>query len=324
MLSVNCYCCNTSIPLTAAALMGTTSISSTPNQALSRSLRRLAKHGFDLNGCLFRLWQQLGLSGNLLFNLRNKVREDADVQGALLAAVNCCSIPTGSSRCNILALVWPQGKRPLELRALSLMLHEVQECLFAVVHPSAPSSSDWEQRQRMPQTLDGVNREQHQLLQAACWVLPELLLRTTLQAVPGEPLFAAEAAAAATWAVKCWHDPSMLEAGIAAAAARAADAVAAAAAEGAADPAAAAAAARATAAAGTSAADAKAVQHQLLPELLDCWLELMQQLLLQQYISEHQLAALLQQQWPNYPQQKQAAQQLLTTLIFNDLPGLLW
>jgi hypothetical protein len=286
----------------------------------------LDKHGFDLNGCLFRLWRQLGLIGNLLFNLPNTIRADTDVQDALLAAVNCCSIPIGSSRCTILALVWPQGKRPLALRALSLMLHEVQECLFAMVHPSALSSSDWEQRQRMPQTLEGLNREQQQLLQAACWVLPELLLRTTLQAVPGEPLFAAEAAAAATWAMKCWHDPSMMEAGVAAAAARAGDAAAAAAAEGAADPAAAAAAARATAAAGaasTAAADGKAVQQQL-PELLDCWLELMQQLLLQKYISEHQLEALLQQQWPNYPHQKQAAQQLLPTLTFTGMPGLLF
>jgi hypothetical protein len=172
----------------------------------------LDKHGFDLNGCLFRLWRQLGLSGNLLFNLRNKIREDADVQDALLAAVNSCSIPTDSSRCTILALVWPQGKRPLMLRTLSLMLYEVQECLFATVHPTALSSSDWEQRQRMPGSLEGLNREQQQLLQAACWVLPELLLRTALQAVPGEPLFAAEAAAAAAWAVKCWHDPSMTEA----------------------------------------------------------------------------------------------------------------
>jgi hypothetical protein len=90
--------------------------------------------------------------------------------------------------------------------------------------------------------------------------------------------------------------------------------------------AAAAAAARATAAAaaGTAAADEEAVQQLLLPELLDCWLELMHQLLLQKYVSKRQLEALLQQQWPNYPHQKQAAQQLLPTLMYTGLPGLLF
>jgi hypothetical protein len=165
------------------------------------------------------------------------------------------------------------------------MLYEVQECLFATVHPTALTNGSWEQRQRMPGSLDVLNREQQQLLQAVCWGLPEMLLRFALHAVPGEPLFSAAAVAAATWAVKCWHVPSM------------------------------------TAAAAAAGAGIKAQQQQLLPELLDCWLELMQQLLLQQDTTEQQLAALLQQ-WPPSLHLQQAKQQLMPVAKYTG-PGLL-
>jgi hypothetical protein len=61
----------------------------------------------------------------------------------------------------------------------------------------------------MPVSLDAHSRQQQQLLQAVCWLLPELLLRNALLCGEGEQWFAGAAAAAATWTLSYWRAPGM-------------------------------------------------------------------------------------------------------------------
>jgi hypothetical protein len=87
-------------------------------------------------------------------------------------------------------------------------LNEVSNALFAIIKPPEMEAGEWVQ-EGMPVSLDAHSRQQQQLLQAVCWLLPELLLRNALLCGEGEPLFAGVAAAAATWTLSYWRAPGM-------------------------------------------------------------------------------------------------------------------
>jgi hypothetical protein len=98
--------------------------------------------------------------------------------------------------------------RSLVLQARYHTMTEVSNALFAIIKPPDMEVGQWVQ-DGMPVSLDTHSRQQQQLLQAVCWQLPELLLRSALLCGEGDPLFAAAAAAAATWTLSYWRAPGM-------------------------------------------------------------------------------------------------------------------
>ena len=102
-----------------------------------------------------------------------------------------------------------------------------------------------------------LGREQQQLLQGVVWQLPQLLLQTALLGGGGEPLVTEVAADAAWCCTMCWR-LTELQPTIAATAA-----------------------ASASSSSTAAVAAEKQFEGQLLPPLLECWLQLMHQQLLQ-------------------------------------------
>jgi hypothetical protein len=143
---------------------------------------------------------------------------------------------------------------------------ELRASLFRMLLQKPSPVIRWVQ-EGLPVQFEALNRQQRQLLQAVCWPLPELLLRTALVCGRGEPLFVGAAAAAATCAVACWHAPDM-----------------------------------------HAAATTEKQRH--LSGLLDSWLQLMQQLLLQQPLARRPDAAgagAAEQQFDDTSQQQHSA-----------------
>jgi hypothetical protein len=219
------------------------------------------------------MWQRLGLQPEALpLFAKAMFADDRVVSGIVFATLV-------ASRNRPL----PKN-RPFILQMRYRAMTQLSAALFNIMRPSSMAAKEWCQA-GMPVSLDAHSRQQQLLLQAVCWPLPELLLRTALVCGKGEPLLVGVAAAAAAWAMLYWHAPGMEAA-------------------------------------------ATAAKPQQLPAVLDCWLQLMQQQLLQcPLVSASQQqpgdASLQQQQQPlgllvqvaatsrSVPCNSAAAQQLL-------------
>ena len=179
----------------------------------------------QLEGNVTGMWRLLRLQPNAFPAFAAAVLADDQGSSCFLNASvdyphHASKLPTGS---------------PPRLQARYRTMSQLAAALFTITKPASMSAQDW-RAEGMPISLDALSRQQQQLLQAVCWPLPELLLRTALLCGEGELTIVGTAAAAATGVLSYWHEAGM-----------------------------------------ESAAAAKTQQ---LPALLDCWLQLMQQLLL--------------------------------------------
>jgi hypothetical protein len=145
------------------------------------------------------MWQLLGFKPEALPLFANAILADDRVLKCMRDAPNCSL--------SIAFKHLPEDRSSM-LQARYDTLNEVSNALFAIIKPPEMEAGEWVQ-EGMPVSLDAHSRQQQQLLQAVCWLLPELLLRNALLCGEGEPLFAGVAAAAATWTLSYWRAPGM-------------------------------------------------------------------------------------------------------------------
>lgn len=218
----------------------------------------------QLKGNVTELWQLLGLQPDSLPSFAEAMLADERVIKGIADA--SASPPRHVIR------PLSEGCPPMlqaRYRTICKMLYSLAAMMRQPAGMMESNVRDWV-REGLPVSLDAHSRQQRHILQAVCWMLPELLLRVALLCGEGQPLVVTAAAEAATGVMSYWHAPGME----------------------------------------TAAAAAKPRQ---LPALLDCLLQLMQQLLLQPMLASRRLAATdgVVQQQPGNTLQKQQPPGLL-------------
>ena len=256
LLLTHSYCCSTlQLPLLGQDLSSTNSTSATASSSSSSSTAPAAGPGVagaslqqqqqqqQLADSLTNMWQQLGMKAASLAVFADAMQADGELQVAVLASVDSYS----GSGAPILLL--PED-RPLLLRALCHMMHELHEMLLSMldcpewdVPAVLGDDGDSVSQRGQQQQQRALTRQQQRLLQAVGLQLPQVLLRTALLCGAGEPMLVASAAAASTRALLCWRNACQAEA---------------------------------------AATNCERQREQVLPGAFDCWLQLLQQQLLLQ------------------------------------------
>jgi hypothetical protein len=122
------------------------------------------------------MWQQLGFKPEALLSFAQAMLADdrtINVRGGCVGAGPKAPSPL------------PEGS-PLMLHARYRTLSELATSMNIIMMPQGKAAGMRCQKGWI--ALDAHSRQHQQLLQAVCWPLPELLLRTALLCGEGEPL----------------------------------------------------------------------------------------------------------------------------------------
>jgi hypothetical protein len=152
----------------------------------------------QLEGNVTELWRVLGLQPDALPSFAEAVLANDRVSSCILNA--SADNPNHTSKLR-------KGCPPV-LEARYRTMSELAAALYNNMTPASVDAQEW-RAEGMPISVDALSRQQQQLLQAVCWPLPELLLRTALLCGEGEVLIVGTAAAAATGVFSFWHAAGM-------------------------------------------------------------------------------------------------------------------
>jgi len=205
------------------------------------------------------LWQAAGFAPSALagFTAASQQHADTALQAfftslAMGPAASSCSLPKNLDRSKVAWLQQPADSAPPALKGVVVLAEILTSCLSELLClPGSKIGMDFVSFKLTLSTMDQLGRRQKQLLQAVVWALPQFLLLTALQH-GGHFAVTRSCVTGAWWCLSCWLIPGLH------------------------------AAAAAAASNGGAAAVPSTVQPltTLLGQVLDCWLLLMQQLLL--------------------------------------------